>query len=97
MCLSPQCAFGVRRRFVPRHGSNGDGARLAEKLGHTIIPMRPSLVALTSDDEDCPAMQGLSLRNCGVTVTDNEKKKKPVYTDFGELLFTHFGFPARRF
>ena len=55
------------------------------------IPMRPSLVALTSDDEDCPAMQGLSLRNCGVTVTDNEKKKKPVYTDFGELLFTHFG------
>ena len=36
-------------------------------------------------------MQGLSLRNCGVTVTDNEKKKKPVYTDFGELLFTHFG------
>ena len=65
--------------------------QLAEKLGHTIIPMRPSLVALTSDDEDCPAMQGLSLRNCGVTVTDNEKKKKPVYTDFGELLFTHFG------
>lgn len=36
-------------------------------------------------------MQGLSLRNCGVTVTDNEKKKKPAYTDFGELLFTHFG------
>lgn len=60
----------------PGTGSNGDGARLA--------------AALESSDPDCPAMQGLSLRNCGVTVLDN-KKKKPIYTDFGELLFTHFG------
>ncbi len=74
----------------PGTGSNGDGARLAKALGHTVVPLRPSLVALVSDDTDCPAMQGLSLRNCGVTVWENGKKK-PVYTDFGELLFTHFG------
>lgn len=88
---APSVLLACGGASYPGTGSNGDGARLAEKLGHTIIPIRPSLVALTSDDEDCPAMQGLSLRNCGVTVTDNDKKKKPVYTDFGELLFTHFG------
>ncbi|WP_418599467.1 aminoacetone oxidase family FAD-binding enzyme, partial [Hominenteromicrobium sp.] len=70
---APSVLLACGGASYPGTGSNGDGARLAEKLGHTIIPMRPSLVALTSDDEDCPAMQGLSLRNCGVTVTDNEK------------------------
>ena len=74
----------------PGTGSNGDGARLARALGHTVEPLRPSLVALESPDPDCPAMQGLSLRNCGVSVWERGKKK-PVYTDFGELLFTHFG------
>ena len=74
----------------PGTGSNGDGARLAASVGHTVTPLRPSLVALLSNDPDCPAMQGLSLRNCGVTVRDN-KKKKSIYNDFGELLFTHFG------
>ena len=74
----------------PGTGSNGDGARLAAGVGHTVTPLRPSLVALESEDPDCPAMQGLSLRNCGVTILDN-KKKKALYTDFGELLFTHFG------
>lgn len=51
---------------------------------------RAKAVALESPDPDCPAMQGLSLRNCGVSVWERGKKK-PVYTDFGELLFTHFG------
>ena len=74
----------------PGTGSNGDGARLAAGVGHTVTPLRPSLVALESGDPDCPAMQGLSLRNCGVTILDN-KKRKALYTDFGELLFTHFG------
>lgn len=71
-------------------GSTGDGYRFAESLGHTVTELRPSLVAVTSDDEDCPKMQGLSLRNCAVKLTDN-KKNKVIYTDFGELLFTHFG------
>ncbi len=74
----------------PGTGSNGDGARLAAKLGHSVSPLRPSLVALESDDPDCPEMQGLSLKNCGVTIFDNASNK-PIYNDFGELLFTHFG------
>ena len=73
----------------PKTGSTGDGYEIAASLGHTIIPTRGSLVPLESDDGFCAKMQGLSLRNVGVTVTDGGKK--PVYTDFGELLFTHFG------
>lgn len=74
----------------PGTGSNGDGAHLAQKLGHTVTPLRPSLVGLVSGDPDCPAAQGLSLLNCGVAVRD-EKKNRNIYTDFGELLFTHNG------
>ena len=67
-----------------------DGAyRIAEALGHTIVPPRGSLVPLVCAGEDCPAMQGLSLRNVAVTVYNG--KKKAVFRDFGELLFTHFG------
>lgn len=88
--LSPAVLLACGGASYPGTGSNGDGARLAAAVGHTVTPLRPSLVALVSNDPDCPAMQGLSLRNCGVTVRDN-KKKKVLYTDFGELLFTHFG------
>ncbi|MBO5253871.1 MAG: NAD(P)/FAD-dependent oxidoreductase [Clostridia bacterium] len=88
--LSPAVLLACGGASYPGTGSNGDGARLAAAVGHTVTPLRPSLVALVSNDPDCPAMQGLSLRNCGVTVRDN-KKNKVLYTDFGELLFTHFG------
>lgn len=73
----------------PRTGSTGDGFRFAEKLGHTVIPPKPSLVPLVSPDKCCPAMQGLSLRNVGLKIKDDNGKT--VYTDFGEMLFTHFG------
>ncbi len=88
--FSPTVLLACGGASYPGTGSNGDGARLAAAVGHSVTPLRPSLVALVSNDPDCPAMQGLSLRNCGVTVRDN-KKKKTIYTDFGELLFTHFG------
>lgn len=74
----------------PGTGSNGDGFRLAAALGHTVTPLVPSLVPLVEQGEFCARLMGLSLRNCGVEVTERGKKK-PVYTDFGELLFTHFG------
>lgn len=75
----------------PGTGSNGDGVRLAAKLGHTITPLRPSLVALCMEEqEECAGMQGLSLRNCAIQVQDTTKKRM-IYDDFGELLFTHFG------
>ena len=74
----------------PGTGSTGDGYRFAARLGHRIRPIVPSLVPLVEQGDFCARMMGLSLRNCGVKVTE-QGKKKPVYEDFGELLFTHFG------
>ncbi|WP_322180421.1 NAD(P)/FAD-dependent oxidoreductase [Neglectibacter caecimuris] len=74
----------------PGTGSNGDGSRLAVALGHTVKPLVPSLVPLVEQGGYCPRLMGLSLRNCGLKVTERGKKK-PVYEDFGELLFAHFG------
>ena len=74
----------------PGTGSNGDGYRLAAALGHTVVEPTPSLVPLVERGDWCSRLMGLSLRNCGVQVTA-KGKKKPVYQDFGELLFTHFG------
>lgn len=72
----------------PATGSTGDGYRMAEALGHTIVPQEGSLVPLEAE-EDCKQMQGLSLRNVGVKLLG--AKGKVLYQDFGELLFTHFG------
>lgn len=77
-------------RSYPLTGSNGDGYVMAERLGHTIKPVRGSLVPLLADKGVCSRMQGLSLRNVGITMFDLEKDKK-IYSDFGEMLFTHFG------
>ncbi len=74
----------------PGTGSTGDGYRLARQAGHTIQPIRPSLVPLTVKEKDCTQMQGLSLRNIAVKLEDTQKKKV-IFEDFGELLFTHFG------
>lgn len=73
----------------PGTGSTGDGYAMAAALGHTIVPPRGSLVPLESGDADCAAMQGLSLRNVEATVING--KNKPVFREFGEMLFTHFG------
>ena len=73
----------------PTTGSTGDGYRMAQRLGHTVTPCEGSLVPLETAGEDCPDMQGLSLRNVGVKLIN--EKGKVLYKDFGELLFTHFG------
>ena len=73
----------------PTTGSTGDGYRMAQQLGHTITQTEGSLVPLETAGEDCPAMQGLSLRNIAVKLIN--EKNKVLYKDFGELLFTHFG------
>lgn len=73
----------------PATGSTGDGYAMAEELGHKIVPGQGSLVPLESPGSDCPAMQGLSLRNVDVRLMN--AKGKTLYRDFGELLFTHFG------
>lgn len=72
----------------PLTGSTGDGYRMAQALGHSIVQPVGSLVPLTAE-EDCAKMQGLSLRNTALKLLDGTRKT--VYQDFGELLFTHFG------
>lgn len=72
----------------PATGSTGEGHRMAAEAGHTVTPLQGSLVPLKEQGHDCARMQGLSLRNVRLTVFENEKK---IYTDFGEMLFTHFG------
>lgn len=72
----------------PSTGSTGDGHTMASKLGHHITKCMPSLVPFTAAEEWVKELQGLSLRNCGVTIYDGDHK---IYEDFGELLFTHFG------
>ncbi|MDE5556464.1 MAG: NAD(P)/FAD-dependent oxidoreductase [Ruminococcus sp.] len=69
-------------------GSTGDGYRLAESVGHTITEIKPSLVPLVSPDKYCADMMGLSLRNVTLNLYDREKL---IYSELGEMLFTHFG------
>lgn len=73
----------------PATGSTGDGYRMAAELGHTIVSPRASLVPLVERGETCARMQGLSLRNVQLTVKN--RKKKVLFQEQGELLFTHFG------
>jgi predicted Rossmann fold flavoprotein len=72
----------------PGTGSTGDGYRMAEAVGHTIVPVRPALIPLETAGDIAPRLQGLSLRNVGVSLWVDGKKRAEA---FGEMLFTHFG------
>lgn len=72
----------------PVTGSTGDGYEFARRAGHTVTPTSPALVAFNAKEEFVRELQGLSLRNVAVSITRDHKE---LYTDFGELLFTHFG------
>lgn len=73
----------------PVTGSTGDGYTFAENLGHTITPLRPSLVPLTVAEDWLTPLSGLSLKNISITVKNSSGKT--VYTDFGEMMLAHFG------
>lgn len=75
-------------KSYPLTGSTGDGYSLAKSAGHTVTPLSPSLIPLVLSNNFVPALQGLSLKNISITVYDGEKE---AYSDFGEMLFTHFG------
>ena len=78
-------------KSYPLTGSTGDGYKIAKALGHTIMPIKPSLVPLEIyEKEECKKLQGLSLKNIGIKIIDTDKKKV-IYEDFGEMIFTHFG------
>lgn len=75
-------------RSYPNTGSTGDGYTLAESVGHTVTELKPSLVPLVSPDKYCSELMGLSLRNVTLKLMDGEKL---LYSELGEMLFTHFG------
>ena len=69
-------------------GSDGSGFKMAKALGHRVTPLKPSLVGVNTQEQWVPELQGLSLRNVGLTM---KKGKKKVRYEAGEMLFTHFG------
>ncbi|WP_297129588.1 NAD(P)/FAD-dependent oxidoreductase [uncultured Eubacterium sp.] len=69
-------------------GSTGDGYKLAESVGHTVTDIEPALISLVASNGFVPKLQGLSLRNISIKLLDGEKE---IYSDFGEMLFTHYG------
>lgn len=75
-------------KSYPATGSTGDGYTLAQSLGHTVTELKPSLVPLVSPDKYCAEMMGLSLRNVTIDLMDGNKS---IYSEMGEMLFTHFG------
>ncbi len=73
----------------PGTGSTGDGYEMARRLGHTVTPLKPSLVPLITKESWIMDLQGLSLKNIAVTFKNSSGKE--IYNDFGEMIFTHFG------
>ncbi|MDR2606097.1 MAG: NAD(P)/FAD-dependent oxidoreductase [Oscillospiraceae bacterium] len=71
----------------PKTGSDGDGYAIAQSLGHTVTQLSASLVPLTSGDAFCKEMQGFSLKNVKITLSS----ERELFSDFGEMQFTHFG------
>lgn len=75
-------------KSYPTTGSIGDGYKFAEKLGHNIIKIKPSLVPIEIKEGSIKTLQGLSLRNVAISAYAD---KKLIYDDFGEMIFTHYG------
>lgn len=72
----------------PRTGASGDGYKFAKTAGHSIVDVQPSLVPFELSDPCCKELMGISLKNVSATIYADGKK---IYSDFGEMLFTHFG------
>ena len=93
-------------KSYPTTGSTGDGYAIAKELGHSVTKIEPSLIPIIANNNElveneqlpfyknsqnlCRALQGLSLKNVKISIYDMQKKKI-LYEDFGEMLFTHFG------
>lgn len=75
-------------KSYPLTGSTGDGYTLAKSVGHTVTPLKPSLVPLVCSNNFVPKLQGLSLKNVSISLFENNKE---IFSDFGEMLFTHYG------
>lgn len=74
-------------KSYPLTGSTGDGYTLAKQAGHTIVPLKPSLVPFTSGDKQCKDMQGLALKNVALRIVD--KNRKRLFTATSAKCFLH--------
>ncbi len=74
----------------PLTGSTGDGYSFAKSFGHNVTEIKPSLVPLTIHEGFCSKLSGLSLKNVTLKVYE-EGRDKPLFSEMGEMLFTHFG------
>jgi predicted Rossmann fold flavoprotein len=83
-------------KSYPRTGSDGDGYKFARAAGHIVTALSPSLVPIVEDGALCKSMQGLSLKNVSLRITEqvgspDAPKESVIFADFGEMMFTHFG------
>jgi predicted Rossmann fold flavoprotein len=85
---SPKVLLATGGMSYAQTGSTGDGYRMAQELGHSIVPLRPALVPLETEETWVRDLQGLTLKNVRVQAL---VRNKPRAEQFGELLFTHFG------
>lgn len=86
------CIIATGGLSYPTTGSTGDGYRFAKELGHSVTELYPSLVGVGLKEEFIPLLEGLSLKNVELHLReDPDKKKKDIFTDFGEMLFTRNG------
>ncbi len=86
--LASSAIIATGGKSYPLTGSTGDGYELAKQAGHSIVPLTPSLIPVLTEETDVKEMQGLSLKNVILTVS---QKGKNIYSELGEMLFTHFG------
>ena len=88
--ISESVIVSTGGKSYPKTGSTGDGYKLAEQAGHTVTDIQPSLVPLETKQDFSKKLMGLSLRNVTLSFWQSGKKK-PLYSEMGEMLFTHFG------
>lgn len=88
--LSDTVIIATGGKSYPGTGSTGDGYKFAKQAGHTVTKINPSLVPIVTKEKYCSEMMGLSLKNVTLTLKD-KNEKKPIYSELGEMLFTHFG------
>ncbi len=89
-CFADSVIIATGGMSYPLTGSTGDGYIMAKNVGHTVTPLKPSLVGLECHEGWCTDVQGLSLKNVKIDVEDT-KTYRSVYSEQGEMLFSHFG------
>jgi len=87
---APAVVLATGGKSYPRTGSDGSGYKIARGVGHTLVEPRASLIPVETAEQWCCELTGLSLRNVTLSLWQ-QGKKKPVYSEIGEMLFTHFG------